>query len=233
MLEKLRLQLMITKTRCECGGSLDCRGRHREACPRSGSLRSKAVLTDKSLARVCREARATVRCNAKLRDMNIDILATDERAIEVLVSGLHMNHGAQFAVYITLRIAVTVCGRPCPNAASEDGAVLARAQVDKERKYAELLVDDRCQLVVVGVETGGRWSREAANFIEQLASSRACEAPPALRFSAFLAWRRRWFRMLSVSCGRAFANSLVSSQDDTMASTDGATPDLTDLFAAA
>ena len=166
-----------------------------------------------------------MRCDAKLRDINIDVLKTDERAIEVLVSGLHMNHGAHLAVDITLSSAVTVCGRPCPNAASEDGAVLARARVDKERKYAELLVDDSCQFVVVGVETGGSWSREAENFIEHLASSRACEAPPAL-----LAWKR--FRILSVSWGRALANSVVSSRDDTMAGTDGASPDLANLFTA-
>ena len=40
------------------------------------------------------------------------------------------------------------------------------------RKFAELLVDDRCQHVVVGVETGGRWSREAAMFIGGLFSSK-------------------------------------------------------------
>ena len=171
-----------------------------------------------------------MRSDAELRDINIDVLKTDERAIEVLVSGLHMNHGVHLAVDITLSSAVTVCGRPCPNAASEDGAVLARARVDKERKYAELLVDDSCQLVVVGVETGGSWSREAENFIEHLASSRACEAPPALRFSASVAWK--CFRILSVSWGRAFANSVVSSRDDTMAGIDGASLDLADLFTA-
>ena len=67
-----------------------------------------------------------MRCDAKLKDINIDVLKKDERAIEVLVSGLHMNHGAHLAVDITLSSAVTVCGRPCPNAGSEDGAVLAR-----------------------------------------------------------------------------------------------------------
>ena len=36
---------------------------------------------------------------------------------------------------------------------------MARARADKKRNYAVLLVDDRCQLVVEGVETGGRWSR--------------------------------------------------------------------------
>ena len=43
--------------------------------------------TERSLARVCREAGATVRCNTKLRDMNVHVPAQDERAIEVLASG--------------------------------------------------------------------------------------------------------------------------------------------------
>ena len=65
--ERLRLPL-IKEARCKCGGSLDCRGRHiKGACPRSGRLRSRAVSTEKSQASVCREAGATVRCNAKLR----------------------------------------------------------------------------------------------------------------------------------------------------------------------
>ena len=31
-LNRLRFPLMITEARCECGGSLDCRGKHRGAC---------------------------------------------------------------------------------------------------------------------------------------------------------------------------------------------------------
>ena len=151
VLERLRLPLMVTDARCECGGILDTRGQHRAACPRSGRLRSRAVPTERTLARICREAGATVRCNAKLRDMNVRVHATDERSIEVLASGLAMNHGAQLAVDITLRSAVTACGRACPNAATVDGAVLTRARRDKETKYVELLEGDRCQLVVVGV----------------------------------------------------------------------------------
>ena len=111
-----------------CGAPLDCRGQHRAACPRSGLLRARALPTERTLARVCREAGDTVRLNAKLRDMNIDIPATDERAIEVLASGLELNHGAQLAVDITVRSAVTACGRARPNAAAVDGAVLEEAR---------------------------------------------------------------------------------------------------------
>ena len=69
--------------------------RHRAACPRSGRLRARAVGPERSLARVCREAGATVRCHAKLRDMNVAVSAQDERAVEVLASGLPIHHGAQ------------------------------------------------------------------------------------------------------------------------------------------
>ena len=200
--------------------------------PRSGLLRSRALPTERTLARVCREAGATVRLNAKLRDMNIDVPATDERAIEVLASGLELNHGAQLAVDITVRSAVTACGRARPNAAAVDGAVLEEARHQKEVKYAELCAGDRCRLVVVGIETGGRWSPEALSFVERLAASRACDAPPLLRFSSFLSWRKRWCRMLSVSCSRAFAGTLVSSADDQLEGTDGIVPELADLFSA-
>ena len=169
-----------------------------------------------------------MRLNAKLRDMNINGPATDERAIEVLASGLEMNHGAQLAVDITVRSAVTSCGRARPNAATVDGAVLVEARHNKEMKCEV----DRCRLVVVGIETGGRWSPEALSFVEQLAASRAREAPRALRFSSLLAWRKRWCRMLSVSCSRAFAGSLVSSADDQLEGTDASVPELADLFSA-
>ena len=41
------------------------------------------------------------------------------------------------------------------------------------RKYAELVHSERCQLIVVGLETGSGRSGEAAEFICQLAGSRA------------------------------------------------------------
>ena len=65
VMERLRLPLDITEARCECGCRLDFEGRHRGACPRSGRLRTRAVGPERSLARVCREAGASVRCNTK------------------------------------------------------------------------------------------------------------------------------------------------------------------------
>ena len=85
VLERLRLRLDVTEVRCECGIALDVFGRHRAASPRSGRLRTRAVGPERTLARVCREAGATVRTNTQLRDMNVAVDATDERAIVVFV----------------------------------------------------------------------------------------------------------------------------------------------------
>ena len=51
-----------------------------------------------------------------------------------------------------------------------------------------------------------------------------------LQGSTFFGWLRRWTRMLSISCGRAFASSLVSPHSEAVEGHDGLAPDLADLF---
>ena len=149
----------------------------------------------------------------------------------MLASGLPMHHGAQLAVDIAMRSALTANGSACsPNAAHTDGAVLLRARLVKERKYHELLDTERCHLVVVGVEVGGRLSTESVDFVTDLAGSKSQEAPPLLKGSAFFAWRRRWMRMLSISCARSFASSLVLTRSHAPEGQVGWAPDVADLF---
>ena len=155
--------------------------------------------------------------------------AMDEREVEVVASGLPLQHGAQLAIDVTLRSALTSFGTACTNAAGANGAVLEKARRDKEAKYAELVNGARCHLVVVAIETGGRWSNEVLDFVADLAAARSREAQPALQRSKFLAWRRRWTRMLAVSCSRAFVASLISV-GTALDGTDGVTPDLADLL---
>ena len=106
--------------------------------------------------------------------------------VEVLASGLPLQHVSQLAVDVTLRCALTACGRARPNAATVDGAVAGAARRDKETKYSELVDGQRSHLVVVAIETGGRWSSEAYNFVESLARARSRETPHVLRHCAFL-----------------------------------------------
>ena len=232
LLERLRLPLPLAEATCEgCGRSLDTRGSHRASCTASGRVKRRATAPERALARVCREAGAVVRTNAKLKDMNLATTVADGRLIEVLAQGLPLQAGTQLAVDITLRSVLTATGDPHPRAATVNGVVADGARRDKEEQYPELLTSRRCALVVVGIETGGRWSTEAAAFLEALAHARARDTPPALRFAAALAWQRRWSRLLSTACAKAFAHSLVAPAGDLAAgAVDGSTPELSDLL---
>ena len=128
----------------------------------------------------------------------------------------------RLAVHITWRRALTRLGEPQSNASDVDGAGR-----DKEAKYPELAASGRCTLVVVGVETGRRWSEEAADFLRQPSTSKAQEVPSFMRRSVSLAWERRWTRMLSVVCATIFAASMVqpARQCESICWTGGDAPD--------
>ena len=150
LLERLRLPLLLTEATCEaCHEPLDPLGRHRAACPNTGRLKKRASPVERVLVRICREAGACVKFNARLRDMNVGVAST-ERNIEVLAQDLPWRCAAGHRRDFTEQ----------PNAADVDGAVLLQARTDKEMRYPELMTG-RCRLVVVAIETGGRWSDEA------------------------------------------------------------------------
>ena len=91
------------------------------------------------------------------------------------------------------RSVLSATGEPHPHTAEVDGVVLLRARQDKERTYPELIGTGRCMLVVVVIETGGRWSDESVGFIRQLAFAKAREVPKYLRWPTFLAWGTKMY----------------------------------------
>ena len=162
-----------------------------------------AQADSRSGRRVRREGGACVRYNAFLRKMNVGARAADERCIEVLAQDLPCFSGAQLAIDITLRCALSSSGETQPDAADVDGPVLARSRVDKETTYSDFLTG-RCWLVVLAIETGGRWRNEAADFVRQLAFAKTQEVPSHMWFSKALVWERRLTRMFSTACSLAF-----------------------------
>jgi hypothetical protein len=66
-------------------------------------------------------------------------------------------------------------------------------------------------LIVIAIETGGRWSREAIDFLSKLASARTRDAPAHTRASAYHYFFRRWSRLLATACANSFAASLTDN----------------------
>ena len=78
-----------------------------------------------ALARVCREAGASVATNVRLADMNLDVPMQDARRIEVVCHGLPPWHGEQLAVDATLVSPLGRDGQPRANANAHPGIVVA------------------------------------------------------------------------------------------------------------
>ena len=102
-----------------------------------------------------------------------------------------------------MRCVLTAQGLASPGAAHINGAALFRARRDKEQKYHELVAGNRSALVVVAVETGGRWSSEAV-----ILSVHWQEPGHGMHLRCF-AGLRSW---LGVAVGRGCSQCLVAGR---------------------
>ena len=163
---------------------------------------------ERAAARVCREAGARVTTNTRLSDLNVDhITRHDDRKIEDIANGLPLWGGAQLAVDTTLVSPLTSSSQPRRRAGQYAGAALQDARKSKERTYPELLRSRRCRLVVLAIETGGRWSPEATTFLRLLAQTKARPVPNILRKAVEASLLSRWSAILTHAAQHAFAAS--------------------------
>ena len=96
--------------------------------------------------------------------------------------------------------------------------------------YPELVAARRCQLLVLGVEVGGRIGQEALGFVRQLVNAKARGVPARLCAAARQAHIHRWTGMLAVAAQRAFAMSLLELPPATADECDGAEPPLAEVL---
>ena len=164
--------------------------------------------------------------------MNLPCPPPDARAIEVLISGVPLWHGAQIAIDATLVSPIHRNGEPRPRAASEPGVTLNQAARRKRTQtYPEFQSSTRCRLAVFGLEVGGRWSPEAVHLVRHLARARARTEPTWARSTAAAAWALRWAALASIAAMRALAASLLDFPAHGEDAMDGPHPPLPQLLA--
>ena len=113
------------------------------------------------------------------------------------------------------------------------GAALQDARKSKERTYPELLRSRRCRLVVLAIETGGRWSPEATTFLRLLAQTKARAVPNILRKAVEASLLSRWSAILTHAAQHAFAASLLDLDCAGTSTIDGDTPSISQLLSEA
>ena len=76
------------------------------------------------------------------------------------------------------------------------------------RTYQELSLGEHAKLLVLGCETGGRWSHDALTILPLLAEARARSAPQLLQKQLQAAMVSRWSATVAVAAQDALACTL-------------------------
>ena len=121
---RLRWPLPLASHQCRgksCQAQNDDKGDHAASCSVSGLLKLRSRPIEKVWVRVCREGGARVRENLSLRDAGVQVDPTDRRAIEVVVSGLPVEHGIPVALDATMVSPLHADGTPHPGASEHAG----------------------------------------------------------------------------------------------------------------
>lgn len=115
--------------------------------------------------------------------------------------------------------------------ATTPGDAIQRATQRKRGvTYPELADNRRCRLVVVALETGGRWGQEAADLLRALARAKARGSPPILRQTATSSYIRRWSAVIALAAQRALAASYLEHNRGDYDHVDGPPPAFHDLL---
>ena len=169
--------------------------------------------------------------NFYLRDSAIPGIAlTDCRNIEIVATGLPIHRGIPLAVDVTLVSPLHTDGTVWTAADKSPGKAIRRAETSKQGTYPELVDSSILRLSTVAGEVGGRWSEDAARLIQDMAFARSREAPRKLRSSAVVAWRKRWWTMLSVATQDTLAATMVNDRVEILDAADGEAPELTEVL---
>ena len=97
-----------------------------------------------------------------------------------------------------------------PHSANKDGAAVQRAE-DKNREvdYPDVEASPHAQLLSLGNETYGRWSKHCLTLVRQLVRHKARNVPEHLQKSIEVAYYTRWWNLLSVSAQKIICDSVL------------------------
>ena len=145
-----------------------------------------------------------------------------------MAHGFPLHNGAQLAVDTTMVSPLTSSGQPRPQGCQPGSPALRAARKAKERTYPELVRGNRCGLVVLAIEVGGKWGHEAAEFLRLLAQARNRSVPYVLRTAAVQDPSHAGRPTHAAQA--PFAASLILQDPASQSSTDGNTPPLSTLL---
>ena len=115
-------------------------------------------------------------------------------------------------------------GTPHPNAQNKDGATIARLEYNKRvTEYSDLATSPTIAYLVMACEEGGRWGPDQFRLIRDLIRVKVAPTHPLLRRRAALAYKRRFWSILSIGA-QTVAADVILRRDSPVPTTDVAMP---------
>ena len=215
---RLFLPLPVDMGSCEangCSATLDDRGDHYAACPKTGRLKTRGTRLEEAWARVIAESgvrfRGGVQNQPRLGELVAGIDAQDERRVEFIIYGTELSAGLPMVLDVCMVSPLHADGCPRPGTSRHPGIAMEEAVKGKRRWYHELEDSPNYKFHVAACETGGRWNEGAQQLVSTLIRHKTQQVPRLLRRAAALGYQRRWWSILSVAAQTALADTLMPS----------------------
>ena len=116
-----------------------------------------------------------------LRRTNITVAPTDQRRLDIVVSGLNVARGLPLFCDVTVLTPLTTSGAARPGTSNRGGALLERAYRENESTYPEVRRSGLGMLYCLGAEVFGRWGAQAIELVPALARERVRGVHPRIR----------------------------------------------------
>ena len=115
-------------------------------------------------------------------------------------------------------------GTPHPGAMNIDGATITRLTRSKcISEYPDLATSPQLEYLVLACEEGGRWGPDQFRLVRDMVRLKVAPIHPLLRRSAALAYKRRWWGILSIGAQTVAADCILG-QDSPIPTPDTLVP---------
>ena len=174
------------------GGRTHARHRSMISVWRQVLSEAGAVIPDRNIERL-------------LRTTHVAVPEGDGRRMDIVATGLNVEHGLPLFCDVTVVTPIARNGRPRPGTSNSGGSLLLQAERDNNNTYAPVLDSGLGALFSLGFEVYGRWARQCSDLLPKLAWERARFYSGRLKRGIALGLQNRWSGLLAVTLQKAVA----------------------------
>ena len=164
---------------------------------------------------------------------NIPVAPEDTRRLDLVALGLNVCRGLPLFCDVTVLSPISAAGIARPGTSNQGGQLLRNAEEDNNDTYGDVIRRGLGELLCLGSEVYGRWSRQCVDLVPRLARERTRVLHIRVRRGIALSLQHRWWAILGLAVQRSVAHVVLSSAAgmDLIATELEPTPALADLTA--